>query len=136
MEQPAILHILRTDNAFRFRLDLPDGPTGQEYSTELTGEIRERSRRLLQSATQFMQSLAWAEMKRQTMKMSAVNDSLLTLGRFLFETLLPAPLQERSEEHTSELQSLRHLVCRLLLEKKKKKNKSVYYLLQVIQKHN
>src|SRR5438045_5045270 len=30
---------------------------------------------------------------------------------------------ERSEEHTSELQSLRHLVCRLLLEKKKKKNK-------------
>src|SRR5262245_64638685 len=28
----------------------------------------------------------------------------------------------RSEEHTSELQSLRHLVCRLLLEKKKKKD--------------
>src|SRR5438045_8317401 len=27
--------------------------------------------------------------------------------------------KERSEEHTSELQSLRHLVCRLLLEKKK-----------------
>src|SRR5690554_7586883 len=30
---------------------------------------------------------------------------------------------ERSEEHTSELQSRPHLVCRLLLEKKKKKNK-------------
>src|SRR5258706_12205935 len=30
----------------------------------------------------------------------------------------------RSEEHTSELQSLTNLVCRLLLEKKKKKNKS------------
>src|SRR5258705_8874624 len=29
---------------------------------------------------------------------------------------------ERSEEHTSELQSLRHLVCRLLLEKKKKED--------------
>src|SRR5258705_6604337 len=28
-------------------------------------------------------------------------------------------LPRRSEEHTSELQSLRHLVCRLLLEKKK-----------------
>ena len=28
-------------------------------------------------------------------------------------------VQVRSEEHTSELQSLRHLVCRLLLEKKK-----------------
>src|SRR5437899_3060748 len=31
--------------------------------------------------------------------------------------------ESRSEEHTSELQSLRHLVCRLLLEKKKKKKK-------------
>src|SRR5437899_7089298 len=30
-------------------------------------------------------------------------------------------VQVRSEEHTSELQSLRHLVCRLLLEKKNKK---------------
>src|ERR1041385_9576212 len=29
----------------------------------------------------------------------------------------------RSEEHTSELQSRLHLVCRLLLEKKQKKNK-------------
>src|SRR2546425_9176395 len=31
----------------------------------------------------------------------------------------------RSEEHTSELQSLAYLVCRLLLEKKKKKTKAV-----------
>src|SRR2546430_9002619 len=30
------------------------------------------------------------------------------------------PLRERSEEHTSELQSQSNLVCRLLLEKKKK----------------
>src|ERR1035441_7471632 len=29
---------------------------------------------------------------------------------------------DRSEEHTSELQSLRHLVCRLLLEKKKQED--------------
>src|SRR5439155_11430447 len=33
-----------------------------------------------------------------------------------------AKLDTRSEEHTSELQSRGHLVCRLLLEKKKKKN--------------
>src|SRR5438045_4285507 len=32
-------------------------------------------------------------------------------------------ISNRSEEHTSELQSLRHLVCRLLLEKKKKQKK-------------
>src|SRR5262245_63774552 len=45
-------------------------------------------------------------------------------------SVAPAPAQEplgyrmmalRSEEHTSELQSLRHLVCRLLLEKKNKR---------------
>src|SRR5436853_3464901 len=43
------------------------------------------------------------------------------------EPICPAPITSarapRSEEHTSELQSLRHLVCRLLLEKKKKKRK-------------
>src|SRR5437899_12371924 len=33
-----------------------------------------------------------------------------------------SPPRWRSEEHTSELQSLRHLVCRLLLEKKKQYN--------------
>src|ERR1039458_7179893 len=35
----------------------------------------------------------------------------------------------RSEEHTSELQSLRHLVCRLLLEKKKSTNTKLVLLL-------
>src|SRR5258708_16262060 len=43
----------------------------------------------------------------------AVKNQVLGLGRQLFE---------RSEEHTSELQSPDHLVCRLLLEKKKKDN--------------
>src|SRR5205823_8991855 len=33
---------------------------------------------------------------------------------------IPSPKEDRSEEHTSELQSLAYLVCRLLLEKKKK----------------
>src|SRR2546423_6695132 len=33
---------------------------------------------------------------------------------------------KRSEEHTSELQSLAYLVCRLLLEKKKKRTKYTY----------
>src|SRR5262245_64537088 len=39
--------------------------------------------------------------------------------------ILHLSFEFRSEEHTSELQSLRHLVCRLLLEKKKK-NKNMY----------
>src|SRR5438552_17441826 len=42
--------------------------------------------------------------------------------RFLQEIEIAAGLTHpRSEEHTSELQSPDHLVCRLLLEKKKKK---------------
>src|SRR2546425_11620509 len=40
------------------------------------------------------------------------------------------PRQRRSEEHTSELQSLAYLVCRLLLEKKK--NKSLPHVLMII----
>jgi len=36
------------------------------------------------------------------------------------QSVLYNGMYARSEEHTSELQSLRHLVCRLLLEKKKK----------------
>src|SRR2546422_8589309 len=37
-----------------------------------------------------------------------------------------ADLNQRSEEHTSELQSRLHLVCRLLLEKKKKKRRNLH----------
>src|SRR2546422_2136066 len=51
------------------------------------------------------------------------------------QTLLKSPLRtvptpartERSEEHTSELQSRLHLVCRLLLEKKKTKKQHPTY---------
>src|SRR5471030_3547135 len=44
---------------------------------------------------------------------------------FLVATEANMMWQMRSEEHTSELQSLRHLVCRLLLEKKKKTKKTI-----------
>src|SRR2546422_5989813 len=48
----------------------------------------------------------------------------------LVKTMLAAEVQDerRSEEHTSELQSRLHLVCRLLLEKKKKMLKGVYHV--------
>src|SRR5436305_3397167 len=42
----------------------------------------------------------------------------------------------RSEEHTSELQSRPHLVCRLLLEKKKKIKSSTIDTYQIILIHN
>src|SRR2546422_4505256 len=43
---------------------------------------------------------------------------------------------ERSEEHTSELQSRLHLVCRLLLEKKKKQNTSAHHTSERQIRHN
>src|SRR5256885_12995158 len=43
-------------------------------------------------------------------------------------TVLPMLRPMRSEEHTSELQSPCNLVCRLLLEKKKKKNAAGEYI--------
>src|SRR5947209_12635935 len=43
--------------------------------------------------------------------------------RRLVESVVEGGRRQRSEEHTSELQSRQYLVCRLLLEKKKKHNK-------------
>src|SRR5437660_3862018 len=50
--------------------------------------------------------------------LTIVNVALPTIGRKLHFS------ETRSEEHTSELQSRGHLVCRLLLEKKKQKRRS------------
>src|SRR2546425_8107149 len=49
--------------------------------------------------------------------MTSLNESFLKAA---FKTSKAALRKDRSEEHTSELQSLAYLVCRLLLEKKKK----------------
>src|SRR3712207_8644597 len=49
-------------------------------------------------------------------------------GRWMIGVQLERPIvitQLRSEEHTSELQSRQYLVCRLLLEKKKKTHRSI-----------
>src|SRR5688572_31563714 len=56
----------------------------------------------------------------------ALDAERLDLG--LIEFLGGDHALHRSEEHTSELQSQSNLVCRLLLEKKKKKIKQTHYL--------
>src|SRR5690625_6314045 len=43
----------------------------------------------------------------------------MALGLLSAAAVVMVPMKRRSEEHTSELQSRGHLVCRLLLEKKK-----------------
>src|SRR2546425_3774914 len=56
---------------------------------------------------------------RSSSSMSAESRRMATINRN--ESALAARAS-RSEEHTSELQSLAYLVCRLLLEKKKEQN--------------
>src|SRR2546422_6973612 len=56
-------------------------------------------------------------------RLFAASHSLL--GRQKFHHVFRVSFSTRSEEHTSELQSRLHLVCRLLLEKKKN-NTNVY----------
>src|SRR3712207_8758292 len=57
----------------------------------------------------------WAEVQRRPARRIAGREALL--GCFVHAV--------RSEEHTSELQSRQYLVCRLLLEKKKKQQVTV-----------
>src|SRR5205814_10279985 len=62
-----------------------------------------------------------------SMNMAAMTCAMVRMRKIDIEKIDNTPMKwrviftrgGRSEEHTSELQSLRHLVCRLLLEKKK-----------------
>src|SRR2546422_6713102 len=57
-------------------------------------------------------------------KVSFSNPGIRVLETTVQKSTELAARIQRSEEHTSELQSRLHLVCRLLLEKKKKKTNS------------
>src|SRR5437016_1093109 len=59
-------------------------------------------------------------LRRRVQKLAALLRLALVLLRVSGFTLSGERLLDRSEEHTSELQSLTNLVCRLLLEKKNK----------------
>src|SRR5437660_8202468 len=65
--------------------------------------------------------------RKQTIHLDECFHKACHKGRYLLDTLNQWNTRrgalERSEEHTSELQSRGHLVCRLLLEKKKQKKK-------------
>src|SRR2546425_9132872 len=72
--------------------------------------------------------LAVAEVERKFLEPDSHNIYWFLLSRIEgisgiedTSTIIPEMPSMRSEEHTSELQSLAYLVCRLLLEKKKKK---------------
>src|SRR2546427_2920896 len=60
-----------------------------------------------------------------------VLDQDIGVFQYFPDDMLPFGGLDRSEEHTSELQSQSNLVCRLLLEKKKNKMKA-YYIYEYI----
>src|SRR5437899_6125708 len=79
--------------------------------------------------TLFRSLLAARELRaRRLDRVEHAVDPLVTLGR-------DPESQGRSEEHSSELQSLRQLVCRLLLEKKKAKEYN-YCLKTILSLHS
>src|SRR2546422_7454188 len=81
------------------------------------GQIDSRQRNLLRSSRFSFSSIVLAILKYNpvpSIRPLKPNDPAAAT--------LPASAQSRSEEHTSELQSRLHLVCRLLLEKKNTHN--------------
>src|SRR5436189_2722851 len=88
------------------------------YTTLFRSQLRHaQARRLSQGAA--------ADAARRTL-LSAAGDADRYPGRIPRRRRRRAR-PERSEEHTSELQSPMYLVCRLLLEKKKKKQKNIQW---------
>src|ERR1035441_10936473 len=66
--------------------------------------------------------MAFRQRRRRTESLSTPIQKCTPISRNPFLPVVTWSIRRagrRSEEHTSELQSLRHLVCRLLLEKKK-----------------
>src|SRR2546422_5754241 len=81
--------------------------------------IRRPPRSTLFPYTTLFRSLAGLQLLFGTTVPDDVAHRIYTV-RELVEAVLPQKAGDRSEEHTSELQSRLHLVCRLLLEKKKR----------------
>src|SRR3712207_8931818 len=61
-----------------------------------------------------------------------IDDAVAAVASMTERRHLTVVVPDRSEEHTSELQSRQYLVCRLLLEKKKTKSHNYLYLSYII----
>src|SRR6266498_4249007 len=96
--------------------------TGQRQPLDLSFQASNDSTVPLQSLTVELLVLAPAR-SRSLYELSIRSDVTSVITGYPFPqqgSLQPGQSRTRSEEHTSELQSRPHLVCRLLLEKKKK----------------
>src|SRR5256885_5590443 len=91
-------------------------------------ELRDASPRVLSRGMHDAERYAGhTEAKHARRSASTASDSTIAF-KFGGSSLLGAERMRRSEEHTSELQSPCNLVCRLLLEKKKKFRRMILML--------
>src|SRR5205823_14364383 len=107
-----------TQSLYHFHLPRPPRTTLFPYTTLFRSEEREDDGELTEISSQIIE---------QTKRVSRIVQSLMSFAhagghQHADEPVCLAEVAQdaiRSEEHTSELQSLAYLVCRLLLEKKK-----------------
>src|SRR5690348_17933471 len=106
----------------------PGGGGGAETSRSPRFRVRNRPtfqsltanlRPVLMSFSLYFRSVPMRPLVAHSRSASAPYLAITSSGTYRLKPSAPADLS-RSEEHTSELQSPVHLVCRLLLEKKKK----------------
>src|SRR5690625_5600729 len=90
------------------------------YAIREMGRVRADTAELLAEYADKNGEISRRRLSRLLRDMDAIERELRKNG----EQALLNIIEERSEEHTSELQSRGHLVCRLLLEKKKNKTKN------------
>src|SRR5690349_24192109 len=86
--------------------------------------LRPPPRSTLFPYTTLFRSLSWPGAEQRHLSHEVHPERARDLGRCRSADRPDRPPLPRSEEHTSELQSRRDLVCRLLLEKKKKHKRS------------
>src|SRR2546427_2016148 len=72
------------------------------------------------------QTAQGTQLSKRVAKVGSSGNMFARLHRLDFRPVRPKRPRPRSEEHTSELQSQSNLVCRLLLEKKKKNENHSY----------
>src|SRR5690349_12116642 len=118
------LRILKQDRANRLQ------QTDQE-SVQTNSVSRVNGRMLARPWIPYVQSLSGRMVATFTCIVAALGLVTIAMVYFTVKSSLRYHAIERarvtrSEEHTSELQSRRDLVCRLLLEKKKKKQKPLH----------
>src|SRR5205823_7073323 len=104
---------------FCLNIRLPPKSTLFPYTTLFRSELVTKRKRTKKKKGLWKLPQLWKSAKKRAASHSCLDKPSENRARLIHS------YHRRSEEHTSELQSLAYLVCRLLLEKKKIKKKKI-----------